>query len=596
MDNSIAFHLRNYLAGVHSFIEHAHAREYGANIRGFGDTDKAIKTVENNVAILSGPATSANALAYFAAGSTTLAAIQDIYDFISSISMASLMSGKSETYSQSLVALRANVIESGRTISRRVLESCIDVLVRVPIDVKVVFNLVAERIRAGTMDKVYARLLRKYMSFFSESQRAAIQDLLYVGTGKLIEAAIRPIDPSRPTWEQVLSTGSLVMLTQSVSRRVFFGMFGMPYRDNMPLERNLDALAQRVGATLIFVSKLTKRPIEFEGRGLFSLEYIKEKGLITSRYLGLCPRVIRRFQTMKPLIPSGKRVAHYYKSTPKGTTAAGRVLVVETLTGNLFRIIGVPTYDTGRIVAQLLKDDTESARTGGAAKTRTKTYQESKARKPAKSLEPESGMQHVPAVPPPTTPAKEELIRRLLTPIDRCRFLVEGQTTRAMNYNEIMEDVIFSKCFSDKVVAATNSYKELASDPSMPLALRNEIFMRLRKIIDTAREGADPPIMLASVIRDEQQVYGMVIEAFSKIISPDILHRQAAAAVYYARLYDLTRKLMVSLRVNSYLLATMHYDDLGRRLDVMALDLMNRGLFDAFEEPIHSFYARKIGR
>jgi hypothetical protein len=216
--------------------------------------------------------------------------------------------------------------------------------------VEQVAQMLRESIATHHITPIIARLSRKYVPLMAKETRFEMRVGIAQLADELLGVTRVAIDENRDIIEQITMYGSLVPLTVSMNRNALFEIFGSHYEMAQSFEDNFAQLASVLRAHVIFVLKKpaqtspTQTVIEFDDRPLFDSEFINRAKLSTAPFLGLCDRVIARFNTLRELTLSGARAPHFHVARYTGGSAISS-LVTESLTGNMFRIMGVRRSD-----------------------------------------------------------------------------------------------------------------------------------------------------------------------------------------------------------------------------------------------------------
>lgn len=351
--------------------------------------------------------------------------IARIIEFTETVDVARIATelNVSDTLRGTMMHLQRDILDFGSALLS-LYGAQTNALLKKALDIAQIESLLRARIaNHEPLGSVFSKIARRYAPLMSASARDAMRAaLLSDAINVLLEVERVPIDNSRPIYEQVLTSGALLPLTQSMSRTAFFAMCDSKYKMQRDISENFARLARKLRANLIYVSKVarfgTANAIEFDARSLFDFAYVKKNDLVVPKFSGLCDKFMQRYNTVRLLSESKAVVPNYlYCATPGAT----HTLVIESLVGNLFRVIGRATSDPTDFV-------------------------------------------------------------RFLTENESCRFLVEGQSTRADQYNRRAEDAIFSsRARTAEVRDIVHIYKTTSADTLLSDSLRNHIAIKLRE-------------------------------------------------------------------------------------------------------------------
>lgn len=398
---------------------------------------------------------------------------------------------------------------------------------KAPLDIAKVELLLIERAMSVGIGPVFAKVARRYAPLMHPEALRKLREILLVhAIDKMFEVTRTPIDPARPIYEQVLTSGSLVPLTQSMSRKALFEIFGDAYDMKQNISDNLARLADKFACSVVLSSKIAPRAIEFDSRGLFDFAYVKRNDLIMPKFLGLCEKAIARYNTIHVLSESKATIPTYFYHQPR--EASSRTLILESLTGNLFRIIGPAICGQGK------------------------------------------------------TRVGEEY----LTDNDYCRFLVEGQSTRADQYNRRAEDAIFANGQSDEVQSITAMFQTTEANSILADSLRSRITIRMR---DYLRDKIEIPSNQIS------ELFDMCVNALQDVM-PSIkshLANLSSQAMFFSRLFKLAGKLSSFLEPFAFELRTADHGSRERIVNKIMQNAADEELFTIDETLNMTFLSKR---
>lgn len=328
--------------------------------------------------------------------------VHTIMQYVSSIDISAIATkiGISTTAKGVLALAQYHIRENGDKIIEGLCAQADEFMAKSHIDNAQIINYVRNVISdMGTKLPLFGTIMAQAIAFCSRTltkDEASELHLLLVGVAidKLMDVSRTPIDNTRPVYEQVLTTGYLIPVTQSMNRNALFAIFDQQYDMKVNLQANLKTLADAIRANVVFVSKVSPIALEFDSRGLFDENYIRKNDLIIPKFCGLCDKVLTRFDTIKKLNTSRASVPYYFKYFNN----FAQTLVIESLVSNLFRIVGIPAQQR-----------------------------------------------------------KQTNVSEYFVDNSAILFLLEGQSSRADKYNQMIEEQIFIRGQSDLVQSIVNT-------------------------------------------------------------------------------------------------------------------------------------------
>ena len=342
----------------------------------------------------------------------------------------------SDTSRRVMAQIQRDILDLGSKMSDALSALANNILKNKPLDIPDMIRVVKERVVRDEkpIGSVFSRMIRRYAPLMTPEARDAMREIML---GNVIDRMLRviriPIDHDRPIYEQVLTSGSLVPLTRSMSRNALFEIFNSHYDMSRDVQSNLARIATENSFNVVLSSKITRDAFEFDGRSLFDFAFIKKNDLIVPKFLGLCDKTLRRFDTLRQLSESKAVVPNYFYHS---SDSASKTLVLESLTGNLFRIMGDTIFARGEGAAKQNKGDRD-------------------ARDPM-----------------------------FLTENAECTFLVRGQSNRASQYHRRAEESIFgSDSRPNNIRAFINTYQASGTDMVLADSLQSHVSIRLREYL-----------------------------------------------------------------------------------------------------------------
>jgi hypothetical protein len=312
--------------------------------------------------------------------------------------------GISSTSKSLMILTQYHIRENGDKLLDALNDQANDFLIKNHIDnaqiIAYVRNIIStiddKNIKYPIFNTIIAQIITFNASTLSRDEAIELHKLLIeITIDKLLHTTRIPINTTLPIYEQVLTTGHLIPATQSMSRTALFAIFDEQYDMKVNLQSNFINLAKAIQANVVFVSMVSQVALEFDSRGLFNEHYLRKNDLIIPKFCGLCDKVLTRYNTIKKLNPSHATVPHYFKYFNN----YARTLVIESLVGNMFRIMKtVIQYHEGEIETQNYFTDNSA-----------------------------------------------------------CLFLLEGQSTRADEYNRRIEEQIFANGQSEFAQSIINA-------------------------------------------------------------------------------------------------------------------------------------------
>lgn len=373
---------------------------------------------------------------------STLTAIDCIMSFNASIdvSLLAIKMGVSDTSRGIMAQLQRDNLDYGSKFKSVLSSTATKILQTRTLDIGQVEILLRSilansdrKISIPYLGPIYSRIARRYVPLMNESTQREMYSLLMNKTaGRLLGTAEVPINPKNLIYEQVLTSGQLVPITPSISRNALFAIFSDEYNMAQTLQENLARLSKKSAVlskeaesskksrfNIVFVSKVTRMAIEFDSRPLFDQAFIQRNNLEVPKQVGLNDKVLTRYTTTRVLSESGATVPNYFYYD----VGAPKTLILESLVGNLFRIVGDAREQNG------------------------------------------------------------EGIDKYLVPNERCQFLVRGQSNRASQYHARMEDEIFKNGQTDEVRQIVSMYQTANTDLILADSLRNKMAMQLKEYV-----------------------------------------------------------------------------------------------------------------
>ncbi|MCK9607565.1 MAG: hypothetical protein M0R33_14080 [Methylomonas sp.] len=349
-----------------------------------------------------------------------------------------------------------------------------------------IMELIANEITAGRCNGFHIKLSQVLQQ--SGNNTAQLRNSAIAQRNASFGIETVALDPQIPLFEQILAAGGLSPITQSISRKTLFHAIGEEYQIALSLEENLDFLARNLGVTVFFLNSISEKPIETDSRGLFDEQFITTRKLFTNPRAGLTEQFITRFNTIREYsrMENADKLPMFYVSSGK---LQEKVLILETITGNVFRVVSLP--------AQFTSDDLEQIGNDFAA---------------------ESGN-------------IAEILQRVCVPISAAKFLLEGQSRRVDTYNAILEEEILRECFDDRSTQFINMYRDSPPDKS---AISTFIAALLRKILARLDESRESLSL--------SEYYGIVFDAYATVAGRDFVEPEKHISVY-ARLRSICQRL-----------------------------------------------------
>ncbi len=314
--------------------------------------------------------------------------------------------------------------------------------------------------QCSRIGSVFMKVIRAYAPFMSQEEREEMHSLLLEKyAASLLGSTTRTIRADIPLHEQVLTSGSLVPLFRSLPRDEFFELFEEKYDTKRPLSENLERLARAKKTDVVFVSKIGGEAIEFDSRALFDSDYVREHELMVPQFLGICDKTLARYNTVGTIAPCEK----FADAEPYyGHWEAASKRSASS------RVIIVESLAHGTL-----------RQIGNSHESTTRA--------------------------------------------EKCRFLVEGQTTRAREYNMRIEDAIIAHRTNEAEIGAAHiaveKYLVAKNDASASGAFASQIEIGLLNFLSTgnialsARLFIDISDVVATAMR------GTALQEYSSQIS-----------------------------------------------------------------------------
>jgi hypothetical protein len=326
-----------------------------------------------------------------------------------------------------------------------------------------------ERLVASDVAKIgpiYSRLARQYAPVMLADDRARMTRAVAITRAdRLLGVTHYAISGERSICDQVLTMGSLVPLTYPFSRDVLFGIFHLTYDLKRSIEDNFARLAATTERRVIFASKVAKRAIEYDDRPIYDTEFVRKHGLLPGVWSGLNGASIRRYATIRQLSESKARVPLYAVYGRDSSSS----LIIEAVTGNLFRIIGLRIPRTRSVQGGRNASSGRAARSDGIERAASSVGNRVASTSPDPEATSDRGSEgHVASA-------------MYFTHNDECEFLVSGQSSRAEAYNARIENSIFVRALSDDVLSQVAEYhaRAVRGSDMIASALRAQIRARL---------------------------------------------------------------------------------------------------------------------
>lgn len=189
--------------------------------------------------------------------------------------------------------------------------------------------------RHGSVNKFIIELLRESLNYVNGVNKQRLQTLVEKEKDILLGAT--RIHTNYPGPQSPLVRYGLCPRTASMPIWELLELIGAKWINRTDIIENLTRVSKEIKAGLIIIDKSARSPIEFDIRGLVSIEYITQNDLKTTPQSGLSKKVLERYNTVKELV-RGKTLMKSAVTTiiPSGST---RVYIIETLNGNLYRIM-----------------------------------------------------------------------------------------------------------------------------------------------------------------------------------------------------------------------------------------------------------------
>lgn len=159
-------------------------------------------------------------------------------------------------------------------------------------------------------------LIEQQKNILFNSQRLVLK---YRGPqSPLVRYGLCPKTLSMPIWE-------------------LFELIGAKWRSKTDIKDNFRQLATELHSHIFVIDKIASSPIEFDIRGLVSIEYITQNDLKTNPTNGLNKKILERYNTIKEL-PTGNTLMKF-AVTRFLIPNAKQAYIIETLNGNLYRLM-----------------------------------------------------------------------------------------------------------------------------------------------------------------------------------------------------------------------------------------------------------------
>jgi hypothetical protein len=439
-----------------------------------------------------------------------------------------------------MVQLQRDIINTGASLMSACSALSNAILKNKPMDLSVISAMLESKLRQDAqsppgLGPIFSKVVRRYAPLMTAAARADLRRLILEKTiGNMFGVVRLPIDAARPVYEQVLTNGALLPLAQSTTFAAFFTSIGEKYDESAPLRDNLARIAKTRTINVLFTARIMKNAIEFDSRALFDFEYVTRNNLVVPKFTGLCDKALARFGTIKPVVPSGDARVPFY--IHEQNAEARRTLVLESLAHGKIRAVGDAIRDTsgsdGDRLAPFLVDN------------------------------------------------------------DHCKFLAEGQSTRADEYHRRAEDTIFANARSAKVRDVANMFKTSGSILFVADSLRSKLSLRLREYMRSWQEKVGDS-------EDESNVFAMCIDSLRDVLpttkrsASDIGARYSSLAVFFAKLSKLAGNISSSLFDIRRTREVLDYSAVERHVDTIMKTAANDELF-TIDESLNMVYLRQM--
>jgi hypothetical protein len=186
---------------------------------------------------------------------------------------------------------------------------------------------------------ITARLARRFIPLFSRHIAQELCTKLNEIANMVLGARINKFDKTF-TYDQLYTNSNLVPLTAFSSIAHLFVKFDIPYDENATLNTNLSNLANKCEATVIFVVKINARSTFIEYDDRPLFDSDYVANVATAPFTGLCDTVLARYITFRIIATAADEDI---QSNSEITIARNRkhsyVLVIESVDGHNVRIM-----------------------------------------------------------------------------------------------------------------------------------------------------------------------------------------------------------------------------------------------------------------
>lgn len=460
------------------------------------------------------------------------------------VALVATKMGISDTSRGVIAQVQRDILDFGSKFASALSAHVNAILKNKSLDVGQVEQVLRARAHIG-LGPVFSKIARRYAPLMHPDALIALREILLVQTiDALLGVEHTPIDAKRPIYEQILTSGSLIPLTQSMSRNALFDMFNEKYDMQHDIAANLARIADNMSANIVLLSKVVPRAIEFDSRGLFDFAFVRKNDLIVPKFLGLCDKAINRFNTVHVLTESKAVVPNYfYHAAPqarsKGATA-DKTLVLESLTGNLFRIMGSSLSST--------RQESDTMRQGGAIAPRGE---------------------------------------RFMTDSMNCKFLALGQSTRADQYHRRAEEAIFANGQSEEVRSIVTIFQTTGTNMLLADALRSRITIRMREFLRKDLAHEIKPV--------GGEFFDMCVNSLQDVM-PSIKNHTidlSAQSMFFSKLFKLANKLATFLEPFMFTFGDADHSSKERIVDSIMQSAADEELF-TIDETLNMVYLEAV--
>lgn len=388
--------------------------------------------------------------------------------------------------------------------------------------------------------RMTVKIAKKYLPLLPANTREQIVKKLSELTGAILGA--KTIPDRRGL---CMTNGSLIAVSDCLPVEELTKLFGYAWDETISIEANLSALGKQTESAVVMFA--TYRPsdkiiYEFDSRGVFDAEYIAKEGLAVKPQSGLNARMIKRFTTIKEHANSG--ATDDADADADASASASRYPRMfrtheDTKHVNRMIVIEVVTPLLCRILAS-------------------------------------------PRFDPP-----------LYSDPAQVGYLIDGNTTRAAEYNARINDAIMARAFDERVMSVVNMYKAFKPDPVIAAGMRNDIekwiIEHLQYLIKEHK--TDTTIKHAYIACED---------AYFKNMPPALQargHRSAKRTITsqaFVRLRNLAYRAAKALNELPDI-ASLDYHEIKKVAYKIAENLHGSGLLDVFNEELNEFYLRITG-